>query len=82
MKSSKSFARKERGLKITRLMARDGLDCALCGHALDRAVRDPEHRDYITFDHIQPQALAGVDEFSNVRLAHRGCNMLRGSTED
>lgn len=59
-------------------MARDGIECAICGEPLDRHLRDPQHPRYVTFDHIVPRAAGGVDRLDNLRLAHRSCNTARG----
>jgi 5-methylcytosine-specific restriction endonuclease McrA len=69
-----------RGHMITALMARDGRHCAICDRPLVRRNRDPESDDYITFDHILPRSMGGLDALSNLRLAHRLCNQRRGDT--
>jgi 5-methylcytosine-specific restriction endonuclease McrA len=51
---------------IEMIIERDGLSCALGGHALDR-------RD-VTVDHIIPLAAGGWDAFWNVQLACVSCN--------
>ena len=71
------FRRKARGLLLTRLLARDGDKCALCGLTLDRHLRDELHPDYVTLDHIVPHSSGGADDFSNLRLAHKRCNETR-----
>lgn len=73
------WKRKQRGQLITRLMSRDGLDCAVCQLPLDRRLKDFLHKSYITFDHIIPRSHGGLDIISNLRLAHRFCNNLRGN---
>lgn len=78
MKARGSFHRKWRGQRVTALMARDGTKCALCGEELDRRIRDPRHPRYVTFDHIRPRSTGGLDVVSNLQLAHRRCNELRG----
>lgn len=70
---------KQRGLVITRLMARDGQDCGLCGDPLDRHIDDPEDPRYVTFDHILPLSRGGPDRMDNMRLAHYHCNRARGN---
>lgn len=70
--------RKARGLRITRIMSRDGCLCSICRDPLDRGLTDEHHPRYITFDHILPRALGGTDREDNLRLAHRRCNELRG----
>lgn len=71
---------KRRGLQITRLMARDGSDCSICGTELNR--REPEqwsNPSAISFDHILPRSAGGLSDLANLRLAHRRCNMERGN---
>lgn len=77
-KARKHWHRKWRWQRVTKLMARDGTNCALCEELLDRRVRDPRATNYITFDHITPRAMGGTDRLDNLRLAHRRCNELRG----
>lgn len=79
MKACKMFHRKERGILITRLMARDGTCCALCRAPLDRSVRDELSPEYVTVDHRVPQSLGGTSEPSNLQLAHARCNRTRGN---
>ena len=71
--------RRERWRLITRLMARDGETCQLCGGEVDRSIRDELHPLYITFDHRITRAAGGLTVFANLQLAHRACNETRGS---
>lgn len=71
--------RKARWQKVTKLMARDGTSCAICGVPVERSIKDHEDSKYITFDHIIPRSKGGNDSMSNLRLAHRLCNMERGN---
>lgn len=64
---------------VTRLCARDGDACSICGAPMDRRLREPEDPLYITFDHILPRSAGGLDAFVNLRLAHRSCNEARGN---
>lgn len=70
---------KERRLAITRLMARDGTNCTICDLPLDRSVRHYNDPAYITFDHVVPRSLGGLDTWTNRRLAHQCCNNERGN---
>lgn len=79
MKTPGFWHRRERWRLVTRLMARDGEDCTICGEHLDRRLRDQDHPQYVTFDHILPRSLGGPDTFANKRLAHRSCNEARGN---
>ncbi len=78
-KSRKMFYHKARGLRITRLMARDGNSCTICYEPLDRKIKDVEDHRYITFDHILPVSLGGMTAMDNLRLAHLKCNNDRGN---
>lgn len=78
-KVRRAFYRKQRGLVVTRLLARDGDRCPICGEVLDRRVRDPDDPRYVTFDHVTPVSRGGVTRLDNLRLAHRACNERRGS---
>lgn len=77
-KFKRPHKRKERGLGITRLMARDGQTCGICGKPLNRKLADFESPEYVTFDHIVPVSSGGTDELNNLRLAHLSCNKRRG----
>lgn len=57
---------------------RDGWVCQLCGEPVDPAV-DPRTRWGATLDHITPRSLGGSHDSSNLRLAHRRCNSVRGA---
>jgi 5-methylcytosine-specific restriction endonuclease McrA len=74
-----SFHRRARWRLVTRLMARDGENCTICGDLLDRHLRDFNGPLYITFDHILPRSHGGTTTFQNLRLAHSRCNSLRGN---
>ena len=58
---------------------RDGWACQLCGEPVDRAL-DPTDRWAATLDHIECQSWTLVPDHSpsNLRLAHRMCNSVRG----
>lgn len=71
---------RERGRQITRLLARDGDTCVLCGLRLNRKVQDTRSPEYVTFDHVLPRSLGGLDILSNLRLVHQRCNLRRGAT--
>lgn len=71
--------RRERWRLVTRLMARDGVNCTICNEPLDRTIQDPQHPSYITFDHVLPRSLGGNDAVTNRRLAHKNCNERRGN---
>lgn len=73
------FNQKWRGIRITKLMARDGCNCKLCGEPLDRKIRDDKSPRYITFDHKLPRSKGGDDKIKNLQLAHQECNNARGN---
>lgn len=58
-----------------------GWQCQLC-QALTRPDEDYNHPRYPTLDHVVPRSRGGSDDASNLRLACRQCNVLRGSNED
>jgi 5-methylcytosine-specific restriction endonuclease McrA len=78
-KTKKMFHKKERGIFITRLMARDGCNCKLCEEPLDRHIKNSDDDMYITFDHIIARSKGGMSELKNFQLAHRHCNEARGN---
>ena len=59
--------------KIRTLLVRDGNLCWLCGEPF------ANHGDGApTLDHVIPRSKGGVRANSNLRLAHRRCNLIRG----
>lgn len=72
--------RYRRGEKIhwMDLLARDGPTCHLCSESVDPDLRSPHPRSG-TVDHLVPIALGGSHSLDNVRLAHRSCNISRGT---
>jgi 5-methylcytosine-specific restriction endonuclease McrA len=72
------FSQKLRGIKITKLIARDGMECSICGIPMNRKIEAPGRGDAISFDHIIPRSEGGSDRIENLRLAHRACNSIRG----
>lgn len=54
---------------VISIMERDGSDCWFCGRPLGGDV---------TLEHLQPLALGGNWDESNLALAHRGCNKVAG----
>jgi 5-methylcytosine-specific restriction endonuclease McrA len=78
-KVKRHWHRKWRWQRVTKIMARDGSSCSICGKPLARGYRDPNHESYITFDHIVPRSRGGASDLGNLRLAHRSCNTLRGN---
>ena len=58
-----------------------GWVCSLCKSPV-RPDEDVNHPRYPTLDHIVPRSRGGSDDPSNLRLACRQCNTLRGSNVD
>ena len=59
------------------LFARDGWACQICSEPVDY-LADPHSDWYPSLDHIVPRSRGGSDDVSNLRLAHRWCNSVRG----
>lgn len=57
---------------------RDGWKCHLCGKRVNPTIANPDPRAP-TIDHLIPVTAGGIDELSNVALAHRSCNCARGA---
>jgi hypothetical protein len=65
-------------VQLQRIAARDGWTCWLCGGEVDPdAPLDSPARG--TVDHLVPRSRGGSSELANLRLAHRRCNVRRGS---
>lgn len=54
------------------LIAKYGNTCYLCNKPISEMKQ-------ITFDHWEPLSKGGSDTLDNYRLAHEGCNRLKGS---
>jgi len=78
-KVNNDFNQRLRGRRITQLLARDGDKCPICQTVLNRKIIDNKDPMYITFDHIVPLSLGGLDLIQNIRLAHQKCNRQRGN---
>lgn len=79
MKWKRPNHHRDRWRLVTKLMSRDGPRCSICRVLLERRALDSTHPNYITFDHIVPRSRGGTDAHSNLRLAHKACNELRGN---
>lgn len=51
--------------------------CWLCGEEIDLTLTDPRDPRYGTVDHVVPFSAGGNDRRSNLRAAHRQCNLRR-----
>jgi hypothetical protein len=65
-------------MRLDRVAERDGWTCWLCGGEVDpHAPAGSPWR--ATADHLVPRSRGGSSELANLRLAHRRCNVRRGS---
>lgn len=65
-----------------KIYERDGWNCQLCGENVDQNLEWLQYEwqpDYPTLDHIMPRSRGGSNDDDNLRLAHMGCNSLRGA---
>jgi 5-methylcytosine-specific restriction endonuclease McrA len=63
---------------IQSLIARDGRLCQLCKKPFDDPPPAHPHPLSIQIDHKDPRWESRSDEFENLQLAHRRCNMRKG----
>lgn len=75
--SSTRRSRNKGTQKVKLIGARDGWICHLCGEHVDKTL-PPEHPRSATCDHLVPHSKGGTNRNSNLKLAHRICNQLRG----
>lgn len=59
-------------IELSDLYQRDGGKCQLCGKVVDMNAKNLSRKP--TIDHIIPLSKGGLHEWSNVQLAHLGCN--------
>ena len=75
-------------ITLEALVRRDGYVCYICGLAVND--KDYIERDgtiiagnyYPSIDHVKPISYGGKHVWSNVRLAHRICNTIKGNRMD
>ncbi len=65
-------------ISLQKLYERDNGVCWICGGLCDYDA-DPNDNNYPSVDHVIPIACGGKDEWSNIRLAHRLCNSIKGA---
>lgn len=53
-----------------------GTTCHICGRPIDMSISRTEPGGY-TLDHVIPKSLGGRHVLSNLRPAHRRCNLAR-----
>lgn len=73
-----SWTEESKSITLDKLYERDGGICWICGGVCDKNA-GPNSNNYPSVDHVIPIAHGGKDEWSNVRLAHRICNTLKGA---
>ena len=63
-------------ITLDRLRIRDGDICHICGGLVDDTDKTDKHvgAKYPSCDHVIPLSKGGTHTWSNVRLAHMGCN--------
>lgn len=69
----------DRGITWRSVGKRDGWTCHLCGDPVIDSAGTAHNPEGATVDHLTPIALGGSHTWSNVALAHRSCNVLRGA---
>jgi hypothetical protein len=63
-------------ITLIKLVVRDGGKCHICGEKVD--MKAGTNNDmYGSIDHVMPIAHGGLHQWSNVKLAHRGCNTYK-----
>lgn len=72
-------------ISIERLIKRDGSTCYLCGYKCDTKDYIVTEggtiitgEDYPSIEHVIPVSKGGTHTWDNVKVAHRGCNNLKG----
>lgn len=71
-------APKGQAYTLVEIGMRDGWRCHLCGKKVDRRL-PATHSRGPTIDHLVPISAGGIDDPSNVALAHKRCNLSRGA---
>jgi len=64
-------------VRVSELIARDGLACGICSEVIDLALTYP-HPQSRSIDHILPIARGGAHSPENCQLAHLRCNVSKG----
>lgn len=74
----RAWTEESKTITLSKLYDRDEGTCWICGGRCDKDA-DPNSNYYPSIDHVFPIALGGKDEWSNIKLAHRICNSLKGA---
>lgn len=67
------------GMTAGQIADRDGTECYLCHTPVDMALRAPD-MGCPSVDHWFPRAAGGDNDPENLKLAHLGCNIAKGSS--
>lgn len=67
-----------RPVVLAEIAARDGGTCHICSQPVDMGLLGDQPAGP-TIDHLTPLALGGIHDPANVALAHRICNVRRGT---
>lgn len=73
-----AFTKESGSISLQALVLRDNGICWLCGKPCNIDA-DSNDNEYPSIDHVVPISKGGKDEWSNIKLAHRLCNSLRGN---
>lgn len=73
-----SWTDESKTICLSKLYERDKGICWLCGGQCDYSA-DTNDNSYPSIDHIIPIAKGGLDKWNNIKLAHRGCNSVKGA---
>ena len=74
----KAQTKETKTITLQKLFKRDGGICWICGKPCDITAHYNAN-NYPSVDHLLPISKGGKDEWSNIKLAHRICNTLRGN---
>ena len=69
---------KNKAALVKSLAKRDGWICWLCETSIDQRL-PAEHDESATLDHVIPRSKGGSNKQTNLKLAHRVCNGMRGN---
>lgn len=76
-RKEKGWTTESKTISLAKLYERDNGICYLCGKKCEYS-EDYNSNTYPTIDHVVPIAKGGMDEWKNIRLAHRFCNLAKG----
>lgn len=69
-------ARCKHDISVAELIARDGMDCGICGDPVDPALVKPDPLSP-SIDHVLPRSSGGTNDPVNLQLAHLHCNQVK-----